>query len=86
MHEFSLINDLLHKIDTIAREQQANRVVGVRVQLGALSHISSDHLREHFVEAAKGTIAGGANLEIVMLTDESDPRAQEILLESIDVE
>lgn len=86
MHEFSLINDLMEKVGATARAEHAGRVVGVKVRLGALSHISVDHFREHFEEACKGTIAEGAKLEVVTVTDQADPHAQEILLESIDVE
>lgn len=86
MHEMSLIHDLMRKIETIAREQNANRVAGVKVRIGALAHISADHFREHFEEEAKGTIADGARLEVEMLTDENDPHAQDILLDSVDVE
>jgi hydrogenase nickel incorporation protein HypA/HybF len=86
MHEFSLINDLMRKIDTIAREQNAKRVTAVKVRLGALAHISADHFREHFVESAKGTIADGAKLQVESLTDENDPQAQDIVLESLEVE
>jgi len=64
MHEFSLINDLMRKIDAIAREQGARRVVGVKVRVGALSHFSPDHFREHFEAAAIGTIAETAMLPL----------------------
>jgi hydrogenase nickel incorporation protein HypA/HybF len=60
MHEFSLINDLMRKIAAIAHKQSARRVVGVKMTLGALSHISPDHFREHFEAAATGTIAQDA--------------------------
>ena len=63
MHEFSLITDLMRKIDVIAREQGARRVVGVKIRLGALSHISPAHFREHFEAAATGTIAEAARLD-----------------------
>ena len=86
MHEFSLINDLMWKIDAIAREQGARRVVGVKVRLGALSHISPDHFREHFGAAATGTIAEAARLDIETLREERDPHAQGILLDSVEVE
>jgi hydrogenase nickel incorporation protein HypA/HybF len=86
MHEFSLIHDLIRKIDAIAREQRAQRVVVVNVTLGALAHISADHFRAHFAVAASGTIAEGARLEVERLGDEHDPRAQDILLESVEVE
>jgi hydrogenase nickel incorporation protein HypA/HybF len=55
MHEFSLINNLMRKINAIAQEQGARRVVPVSVTLGALSHISPDHFRDHFTAATKGT-------------------------------
>ena len=86
MHEFSLINDLMRKIETIARDQGAGRVVALKVKLGALSHISAEHFCEHFEAAARGTIAEGGRLEIETLTDESDPHAQDILLDSVELE
>ncbi len=86
MHEMSLIHDLMRKIETIAREQNATKVVGVKVRLGALSHISAEHFREHFEEETKNTIAEGARLEAIALTDENDPEAQDIILDSVEVE
>jgi len=32
-----------------------------------------------------GTVAEGARLEIVVLKDESDPHAQEIILDSVEI-
>ena len=84
--EFGLINDLMNKIETLAREENATRVKGVRVWLGALSHISAEHFREHFEHAARGTLAGEADLEIEVSADAKHPEAQEIRLESIEVE
>jgi hydrogenase nickel incorporation protein HypA/HybF len=86
MHEFSLIADLMRKISAIAYEQGADRISGVKVKLGALAHISGEHFREHFEQAALGTSAEGARLDIDVSTDESDPHAQDILLQSVDVE
>jgi hydrogenase nickel incorporation protein HypA/HybF len=85
MHEFSLIKDLIHKILTIAREQKAKKVVGVTVKLGALSHISQDHFREHFVHASQGTIAEGARLNIELMTDITAPQSLDVLIENIEV-
>jgi hydrogenase nickel incorporation protein HypA/HybF len=82
----SLIHDLMRKIEMIASDQKATQVAGVKVRIGALAHISADHFREHFEEEAKGTIAEGARLEVEMLTDENDPQAQDIILESVEVE
>jgi hydrogenase nickel incorporation protein HypA/HybF len=86
MHEFSLINDLMRKITALAAEQGAQRVVSVKVKLGALCHISPGHFREHFEEAAAGTVADGAKLDVVLNPDPNDPHAQDILLDSVEVE
>ncbi len=86
MHEFSLVTHLIRKVSSLALEQGATRVSGLTVRLGALSHISSDHFREHFNHASQGTIAEGAQLTINVLRDETDPMAQEVVLEGIEVE
>lgn len=88
MHEFSLMADLLRKIEHIAQEAggpEKITITAIRVKLGALSHISAEHFREHFATAIKGTVAEGARLDVEELTDTSDPNAQEILLDSIEV-
>lgn len=85
MHEFSLMADLLRKIEQLARDSEADKVTGVKVKLGALSHITSDHFREHFGEAIVGTVAEGATLDVEQSNDQGDPNAQDILLESIDI-
>jgi hydrogenase nickel incorporation protein HypA/HybF len=86
MHEMSLIHDLVHKIDSIAKEQNAQKVTQVNVRLGALSHISAEHFKDHFVEGAKGTVAEGARLETEVSQDIGDPQAQDIILLSVEVE
>ncbi len=80
------MRDLMRQIEALAAREQARRVVMVRVRLGALCHMSGEHFREHFEEAAKGTVAEGAALEIKVSDDIRDPHAQDVLLRSIDVE
>ena len=86
MHEFSLMADLLRKIQQLAKDANAEQVTLVKVKLGALSHITPDHFREHFEVAIDGTVAEGARLEVEQSQDEQDENAQDILLESIDVD
>ena len=86
MHEFSLIADLLKKIEAIVHQQDATKVTGVKVRLGALSHISADHFREHFRNETRGSVAESAILEVKVVEDIHDPHAQDILLESVEVE
>lgn len=86
MHELSLIADLIRKVIAIAHEEGATKVLGATITLGALCHLSASHLREHFAHVARGTIAEGAHLEITLLTDVRDPRAQEIVLERVEIQ
>jgi hydrogenase nickel incorporation protein HypA/HybF len=86
MHEASLMKGLMGKVEDLAREHGADRITRIRVKLGALSHFSPDHFREHFEHASRGTLAEGAALEIELLTDILDPRAQDVILDSADVE
>lgn len=86
MHEMSLMNNLLAKIEQVAKENNSNKVIKVCVTIGALAHISEDHFREHFVEGTTGTIAEGAELFVTMNEDINGPTAQDILLTSVDVQ
>ena len=86
MHELSLISDLLNKMESVVKGINAKRITGVKVRIGALSHISAEHFREHFIERTKGTLAEGAGVDIEQSRDITDPQAQDILLVSVDVE
>ena len=85
MHEQSLINNLMNKIFSLAEKEKATRITKVSVKLGALSHMSPEHFKEHFDISAKGTIAENAVIEAEESKDVNDPNAQWILLKSIDV-
>ena len=86
MHEQALMNDVMREIEEVARAGGAVRVTRVGVRLGALSHFSAEHFREHFADAARDTIADGAEVDAVMEDDIADPRARDVVLESIEVE
>ena len=86
MHETSLMTDLMRKVDAILREHQAKKVLKIKVRLGALSHFSPEHFREHFEIAARQTSAEHASLEIELAGDVTDPHAQDVLLENVELE
>jgi hydrogenase maturation protease len=86
MHEASLMTNLMRQIREVAAAEKASRVVGIKVWCGALSHMSRAHFAEHFAQAAAGTLAEGALLDVTVSADPTDPRAQDIVLESVDVE
>jgi hydrogenase nickel incorporation protein HypA/HybF len=86
VHEQALMRDLMQKITAEARAEGAERVTRIRVRLGALSHLTEDHFREHFEEASRGTVADGAAVEAELCIDPTEPHAQGVVLESIEVE
>ncbi len=86
MHEMSLMRDLMRQIERLADREGATAVTAIRLRLGALSHFSPEHFREHFDQVAPGTRAEGARLEISTSDDIHDPNAQGVLIESLEVE
>ena len=86
MHEAGLMRDLMRRIEAAAGAEGAGRVVGVSVRLGALSHFTPAHFAEHFAQAAAGSRAEGARLEIETCDDIHAPGAQGVLLRSLEVE
>jgi hydrogenase nickel incorporation protein HypA/HybF len=86
MHEHALMADVMRKVEAVAAEEGAGRVVRLAVRLGALSHFTPEHFREHFVDASRGTIAEGAEVDAVVDADVAGEHAQDVILESVEVE
>lgn len=86
MHEATLMTKLMRQIVEVAKAQHAQRVTGVSIWLGALSHFSAEHFAEHFKHASDGTLAEGARLDMTVSDDTQDPDAQGVLLESVEVQ
>jgi hydrogenase nickel incorporation protein HypA/HybF len=80
------MNDLMHKLNEIASTEQAKKITGITVWLGALSHMSAEHFAEHFEQAAAGTLAEGARLDVTVSEDPDHDQAQDIRLESVEIE
>jgi hydrogenase nickel incorporation protein HypA/HybF len=86
MHERALMQDIMREIEAVAGADDAIRVTRVEVRLGALSHFTPEHFREHFVDASRGTLAEGAEVEAELATSLDDPNAAGVVLESVEVE
>jgi hydrogenase nickel incorporation protein HypA/HybF len=86
VHEQSLMRDLMRKIESVALAEGGGQVVRIEVWLGALSHISPEHFREHFEESSRGTLAAGAELAITVGTDAGEDGAQDIRVRGVEVE
>jgi len=86
MHESSMMKGVLRRIETIAAAEHATRVVRVSVRLGALSQMSPGHFAEHFTHAVQGTVAADAELDVSVSDNALDAAAQDIIVESVEVE
>ena len=84
MHETALVRDVVRRIEDLAQATRARRITGAKIWLGALSHLSGEHFREHYALEAQGSIAAGAILTIEASSDLDHPHAQHVRLESVD--
>ncbi len=64
MHELSLAQSLVEDIVAAARREGADRIVRVRMAIGALSGVDADAFEFAFPVAAEGSPAAGAELVI----------------------
>ena len=85
MHEQATIRDLVTTVLNVAHENGATRVVRIKVRLGALSHFTPEHFVEHWVDTASGTIAEGCRVESELSEDLTDPQAQGVVLEDVEI-
>jgi hydrogenase nickel incorporation protein HypA/HybF len=79
------MDDLLRKVLAVAEAERATRVVRIRVRLGALSHFTPEHFREHWVDASRGTLAEGAEADATLDSELVGEAAQGVVLESVEV-
>jgi hydrogenase nickel incorporation protein HypA/HybF len=66
MHELSVCLSLMQQVDSILRERNANRVTRITLDIGPLSGVEPELLRNAYPLAAAGTPAEAA--ELVMQT------------------
>ena len=85
MHEEHLLQDLVARVDELARAEGGAPVVRVRFWVGALSHLTAATLRSKWPLAARGTLGEDAVVLVEASTDLDDPRAQSVVLTSFDV-
>jgi hydrogenase nickel incorporation protein HypA/HybF len=67
MHEMSLCESIMGIIEDEAKRQGFTRVKRVRLEIGALSGAEPEAMRFGFDAVTRGTLAEGAELEILPL-------------------
>lgn len=65
MHEMALTRRVVEIACAQARAAAADRIVLIRLELGALSHLAPEAVAFCFESVALGTVAEGATLDIV---------------------
>ncbi len=85
MHEERLIRDLVAKVNDLAERSDGVTIVRARIWIGALSHLTGAVLRDRWPDAAAGTPAAFVELDVRTSSDPSDPRAQDVVLTSVDL-
>jgi len=86
MHEQALMRDVMRKVEQVAVDGGAVRVVRISVRLGPLSHFTPEHFREHFVDASRGTIAEGAEVDAAIDGEITGELARDVVLEDVEIE
>jgi hydrogenase nickel incorporation protein HypA/HybF len=64
MHELGLCSSIVDAVERRAGERPVRRV---RVRVGRLHHVHPEAFAQSFAVAASGTVAEGANAELVLL-------------------
>jgi len=64
MHELALCQALMSQVETIARDNQATRVIAITLGMGPLAGVEEQLLRNAYPVACAGTIADGAELVV----------------------
>lgn len=65
MHEMALAESVLGIVEDTARRHAASRVTGIRLEIGALSHVDPEALRFCLDAVAKSTLAAAASVDIL---------------------
>ncbi len=86
MHEQAAMRDLVGHIVRLAEHEGATNVTHVDVRLGALSHFTPEHFREHYADASRGTIAACDDVEAELADDPYDERATDVVLLGVELE
>ena len=66
MHELSIALSLLEQVQDLARQNRAERVSRIELEVGILAQVEPEALSSAFELAAEGTVAQGCDLAIVM--------------------
>lgn len=62
MHELALCQALMSQVETLARDNQATKVISITLGMGPLAGVEEQLLKNAYPVASAGTVADGAEL------------------------
>ncbi|MFQ5862797.1 MAG: hydrogenase maturation nickel metallochaperone HypA [Candidatus Brocadiales bacterium] len=65
MHDIESCRAILNIVDEESRKRDGKRVVRLKLSIGSLSGTNPEHLRDTLVFCSRGTVAEGAELELI---------------------
>ena len=83
MHESRVVSDILNEIERVSALNRVDHVDVVRIEIGALSHVTPSGFGGHFDLVSEGTVAQGARLDIAQSKDHGAPGALNVRLVSV---
>lgn len=83
MHESRVVMDILAEVERVAILNDAGDIDVVRIEIGALSHVTPEGFNGHFGLVSEGTAAAKARLDITKSEDRDAPDALAVRLVSI---
>jgi len=86
MHEIHLLNDLINKLESIARENNAKLITKIELRFGALTHISPEHFKYHFANMTKDKELFDKTQIDIEIIEEIDDYAFDILIKNVTLE
>lgn len=85
MHEMHLMKNIIQKLEQVSRAHQAEKVVSLKVWLGALSHLTPEHFLEHFEYESKNTHVEGALVSFEISNDVEHPDSMEVKILEVEI-
>jgi len=85
MHEARLVRDLVAEIAKVADAEGTDHIDLVKIEIGALSHVTPESLEGQFELLAHGTPAAEAVLDISQSADRTADFAHDVRLVSVGV-
>jgi len=71
MHEFSIVENMVHTADSFAKDHDIGHVSRLTVQIGELTGVVAEYVRMYYTDLVKGTTLEGSELDVEEIAAEA---------------